>query len=155
GTPLRDVIEFLSDRYDLTILVDKMAFRAAGMEAVDELRIELPRMRGVQLGTVLRMLTDQLSGTYIVHDDHVEFTTLPRTWVENWSKPEMPRDPASLRRVNAEFENRPLDQALRELANQSGINIVLDGRVRDQSKNEVTATFTNLPVDTAVQLLAD
>src|SRR5262249_40726090 len=56
--PLKDVLEFLQDRYGLTILIDDQAFRApeVGIEAIGDQQVRLPKMFGVSLSTVLRLL---------------------------------------------------------------------------------------------------
>jgi type II secretory pathway component HofQ len=114
-------------------------------------------MNGVQLSTVLGMLVAQLKGTYLVHNDYVELTTLPRTRVESWTTPGQPRDAgvAVAQMVDADFAKIPLDQALQALADQSGINVLLDPRAAESAKAAVSATLNHVPVDTAVQVLAD
>src|SRR5262249_19634555 len=59
NTPLKDALDFISDRYDVTIIVDTQAFKAESVDAVEDLPVKLPRMVGVSLGTVLRLLTAQ------------------------------------------------------------------------------------------------
>jgi hypothetical protein len=56
--------------------------------------------------------------------------------------------------VQVEFEKRPLREALQELAEATDWTVVLDERAADNSK-PVTATLVNVPLDTAVELLAD
>jgi type II secretory pathway component HofQ len=58
--------------------------------------------------------------------------------------------------VHTRFENTSLTEALRELSDQAGFNVVLDARVADKAKTAmVTARLNNTPLDTAVALLAD
>src|SRR5262249_6537692 len=56
NTPLKEALEFLSDKFDVTILVNSPAFKQEGTDAVEDLPVRLPRMTGVSLGTVLRLL---------------------------------------------------------------------------------------------------
>src|SRR5271157_5340743 len=56
---LNDALEFLSDRYGLTIIVDTNAFAAIGVQKVEETPVQLPKMTGVPLSTVLRLLMGQ------------------------------------------------------------------------------------------------
>jgi hypothetical protein len=81
-TPLKDALEFLSDRYELTILVDSQAFKAEGTDAVEDQPVKLPKMIGVSLGTVLRLLTAQVNGTFLIRRDYIEVTTGARAVVE-------------------------------------------------------------------------
>jgi WD40 repeat protein/tetratricopeptide (TPR) repeat protein len=68
-TPLKDTVEFLSDRYDLTILVDTTGFRKVGIERVLAKAVWLPRLMGASLDAVLRVLLAQVGGTYLIHGD--------------------------------------------------------------------------------------
>src|SRR5207237_885532 len=55
--------------------------------------------------------------------------------------------------VTVAFRKRPLDEALDELAEHSGLNIVLDAvNVKDRAKTPITARFMNTPIDTAIRL---
>jgi tetratricopeptide (TPR) repeat protein len=83
NTPLREVLEFLTDRYDVTILIDVGAFKAEGkVEDVEVAPIKLPRMKGVSLATVLRLITGQIDGTYLIRRDYIEITTGARAVAE-------------------------------------------------------------------------
>src|SRR5437660_3328447 len=54
------------------------------------------------------------------------------------------------------FKEVPLDRALKELTDLSGGNVVLDHPgAKDAVKTQITAEFSNVPLDTAVTLLAD
>ena len=62
NTPLKDALDFLSQRYDLTFVVDTKAFEAIGVQKAEEQPVQLPRMTGVSLETVLRLLLGQVKG---------------------------------------------------------------------------------------------
>jgi tetratricopeptide (TPR) repeat protein len=82
NTPLKDALEFLSDRYEVTILVDTAAFSQAGQDSVEDKPVRLPKMTQVSLGTVLRLLAGQVDGTYLVRRDYIEITTGQRAVAE-------------------------------------------------------------------------
>jgi hypothetical protein len=83
NTSFKDALDFISDRYDITILVDAAAFKAAQSEGnIDDRTVRLPRMTGVSLGTVLRLLAAQVDGTYLIRRDYVEITTGDRAVAE-------------------------------------------------------------------------
>ena len=152
NVPFNDAREFLQDRYDVTIVIDSNAFETDyGLDKVPEFKVSLPKMVGVRLSTVLRMLAVQFNGTYLVRSDHILITTPLHTRPEYWKA----GYPQLVPGVDAEFDKRPLSEALRKLAQLTGINIVLDARVGEKGKAAVTATLTNAPLDTAVRLLAD
>jgi hypothetical protein len=157
NSPFKDAMEFLADRYEVPIFVDRIAFSNQGAENVEEQQVRLPKMIGVRLSTILSMLVAQVKGTFLVHKDYVEVTTFARTRAELWSTSGMNREGALAvaQMVTAEFDRQPLDEALRELADQSGINVVVDARAADKARTAVTATLTHVPLDTAVEVLAD
>src|SRR5439155_14620455 len=52
NTALSLALDFLSDRYDLTILIDTKAFDDdLGVKAIEDSPVRRPRMRGISLGT--------------------------------------------------------------------------------------------------------
>ena len=54
------------------------------------------------------------------------------------------------------FEKRPLDQALRSLALETGFSIVLDtNRAGERAQAHVTARFRGIGLENAVRVLAD
>ena len=57
--------------------------------------------------------------------------------------------------VGADYDRVPLAEALQDLSDQTGINIVVDSRLEQPARAEVTAHFHRVPLDTAVRLLAD
>jgi hypothetical protein len=82
NTSLRDALEFISDRYNVTILIDTQAFKADGNDTVEDTPVRLPKMIGVSLATVLRLLTAQANATYLVRRDYIEITTGKRAVAE-------------------------------------------------------------------------
>ena len=152
NTPLKDAVEFFSDRFDVTILVDIVAFKAEGVENVEELPVGLPRMAQASLSTILRLLTGQVNATYLVTASHIEITTARRTRPAEWTAEMRHLVPT----VTVLFRNEKLDLALRELAGLTGVNVLVDARVAEMvSKTAISEEFCNTPVDTAVRLLTD
>ncbi len=85
ASPLKDVLDFLSDKYNLTFIVDVQAFEQAGAGGgrnVQDTQVSLPKMPGVTLGTAMRFLLAQINGTYIIRRDYVEITTNDRAIAE-------------------------------------------------------------------------
>lgn len=75
GVPLRDFLDDLVSRYDLTFIINPVPFKDAGIERPDEQSVRLPKMPGVSLSTLLSYALSQINGTYVVRRDYVEITT--------------------------------------------------------------------------------
>ena len=147
----------------LTFMVNERAFKAAGVP-MDKLlntaiaEQKFPGAVNLSLSRYLRRLLERCPGTveFILRKDGVEITTRKAVLAEfygNRSKKELESTLPPL--VNVAFDRQPLDEVLEELARTTeGFNIVLNGAVKDK-KTAVSATFRNVPVDTAVWTLAD
>lgn len=159
-TPLKDALEFLGDRYDLTLIINTAAFKTIGMEKVEDSAVALPKLVGIKLETVLQMLlsqvasTDGVKATYRILPDHIEITTELDTCPEAWQGKH--RGKRAIPSVSADFDRLPLDRCLDRLAALTGINVVLDkSRAREAGSKSITTRFNNVPVDTAVLLLTN
>jgi len=156
-TTFQDAVDHLAARYDVHIDVDETLFRSEMVADVMSLSIAekaLPAMKEVSLDRVLRKVLARLPvpATYLIRRDGIEITTVRAQRVEIWGAGyEGPFLPLA----HASFEKRPLNKALQELAETTGFSVVLDARAGDKAQIAVTATFTNLPLDTAVRMLAD
>ena len=124
----------------VTFVVDTQAFEqgnVGGGKNVEDSQVRLPKMPGVAFETVLRFLTAQVDGTYLVRRDYIEITTRHRRAFEAFG----PAASVDLLppTVNVAFDGKPLDKALADLAAQSGKNVVLDPRVQERETLMVTA----------------
>jgi hypothetical protein len=156
---LQEALDHIADRFDLTFDVNEAAFKAEKVENVlskPVVETPIPRMVNVSLDTVLSKILARVpaeSGvTYVVRDSVVEITTQARFRAEVWGKayrgPYLPV-------IDLTVQNCPLEDALKDLADVSDFNIVLDARAGEAARHRVTATFKTTPVDTAARVLAD
>jgi RNA polymerase sigma factor (sigma-70 family) len=157
--PLREVLYYLGDRFDVTFIVDVQSFdRDTGNLKVEEHLVRLPKMPGVSLSTILRYVLTQVQGTLLVRNDHLAVVTLNQAVNEVYGeRPQVEIGPHRLLQplVNVVYDRRPLERVLADIAEQSGRNVVLDPRVTDREKLTVTAKLLNAPTDTAVRVVAD
>jgi hypothetical protein len=79
-TRLVDVLEFLSERTNVTVNLDTAAFRAAGTEAVENQLVALPRIQKCRLETVVWMLARQVGGG--VDSRNQSLTILPEARIK-------------------------------------------------------------------------
>ncbi len=156
ASPLDDALDYLTRVYGVTFEVNERAFRDEQVEDVSKKPVGgIPRLPAASLDRVLRKVLAKLpvqsGAVYMLRADHIEITTRRMQIDEVWGLYPGPYLPL----VHADIDNRPLSEALRGLADQSGISIVVDARAADRAKTAVSATFQNLPLDTAVRTLAD
>jgi RNA polymerase sigma factor (sigma-70 family) len=159
GSSLKDVLDFLSEKFHVTFIVNAQAFERAGVgggRIVADTPVNLSKMRGVTLATALRYLLDQLQGTYLIRKDHIEITTGDWKAIEAFGSRALDDFQLAMPMINAVFRDVPLDLALANLAEQSGKNVVLDPQVEEkQKKSPISARLLNTPVDAAVLVAAD
>ena len=160
----KDILEYISDRYELTFIIDSVAFKNVDppLDNVDTTKSKLPKLPGVTLHTVLRFLLDPIDGTYFVRRDFIEITTRkalrerlgnePTTSLE-WqgsAAKTLLGEPVNLNAKEMSFAD-----AVRELADTTGANIVIDPRAKEIARKPITATLQQAPLRTALRVLAD
>jgi hypothetical protein len=151
NTPLKDALEYITDHYGLTIVMDTKALLDATEDPKSspepEARpVKLPKMTSIPLGTALRLLLSQVNATYIVRDGFLEVTSLKQASAKYLFR----------QRVAAAFDDVPLGDALERLSDPSGVSVTVDVRVGDMARTRVSATLKNdVPFATAVRMLSD
>ena len=154
STPLKDALEFLADRYDVSIIVDTRGFERIGVQQAEEQPAWLPRMTGVELQAVLRMLLAQIRGddahgTFVIRGSHIVITTTAHVDTGNWRLADF-APPL----VNLACTGRPLGEILQTIGDQSGVNVILDERVLAKARKPLTIHGCELRVDDAARLVA-
>ncbi len=156
---LSEALGVLGEEYDLTFEVNEAAFRAQGVNDVMIAPVAekaLPAQERTTPAAVLKRVLARLpvesGAAWLLRADGIEITTRAALQAEVWGPdyqgPFLPL-------VCARFERLPLADALQDLADQGGFNVVLDPRAGDKARTPVTARLRNLPLDTAVETLAD
>jgi RNA polymerase sigma factor (sigma-70 family) len=138
--------------------VNEKAFAAEGMKDVLKFEVATPNpvppMKArldIVLNKILSRLPSESGAITIIRKGMIEVTTQKAVKAELG----IPEDRPLLPLVYEEFADRPLAPALRKLATASGFSVVLDRQAAGVKDAKVTADFQNVPVDTAVKVLAD
>jgi hypothetical protein len=66
--PVKDVLAYLSDRFDLKIEVDAAAFAAEKGKDPSRLRIALPKAPGIFIDSIFRLTLPQIQAVYEIRD---------------------------------------------------------------------------------------
>jgi hypothetical protein len=156
---LIEILEEFETQYNLTIAIDERAFEEAGIKDLKNFPVTadgkaIPKMKDTRFDRVLKQVFSRIGAVevaFVPHEDAIEITTRPALLARIYGN--NPR--RSLPLVYAEFEKQPLEDALKELADQSDFNVLVDPRPAEKIRTSVTAKLKNVPLDSAVQLLAD
>jgi hypothetical protein len=157
-TSLADALDLMQKLSDLTFVVNTRAFETEELKEVEKYEIvaskPIPEMKASirrRLETVLGRLPVASGAIWVIRDKTIEITTTAAFRKELGRED----DERLLPLTHAIFEKRPLEDALKQLADQTDFSVVLDSRAGDKAKVLVSATLKNVPLDTAVRLLAD
>lgn len=143
GQSFQEAILHLKDRTQLPVIVDQMALQQIGVFDGAPLQFELRNTRG-KVRQALQHLLHGLGLDYVVLEDSLLITT-----EESATQRQMrQRLPVSVRELSAA-------SALRELARQSGVALVIDPRSRKQAEQKVTLELEEASVETGLRLLAE
>ena len=156
---LKQYLENLSKVHDIAFTINEKAFEADSMQNVGDYtptEKPIPASDRTRLDTVLHELLARIpaasGATYLVRRDSIEITTnaaaRAQIWGDDYSGPFLPL-------VHMTIDKKPLEEALKELADQAEFNIVLDPRAAEKAKTPVNARFLNTPLDSAAHFLAD
>ena len=153
------VLTELCEQHGLTgkILLDVPAFKKAGVEDVRAAMVKLDKLADVKLPTVLMALLKQVDGCYLVKDTHIVITTTAARRAELGEKDDDAEAAArdALPLVRLTFTETPIRKVLEELASKFDATILLAPYVAEKGDFVVTAKLVNVPLDHAVELLAD
>jgi hypothetical protein len=156
---LGEALDDLTNKYGLSSLLNEKSFHYENVMDVAKTPITaenvLPPMKNVRVDTILRQLLARIpvpsGATFLVRRDRVEITTgiffQGEVWFDN---PEGPHLPV----VQVLADKQPFEELLKSLREQVSYNILLDMRVGDKAKKPITAELYNVPLDTALRLLA-
>src|SRR5437870_5100500 len=163
NTPFQDAIEFLSDRFNVRITIDKEAFKKQlQVDNVAELPVHLPRASRVSLALVLRLLASQLHGTYAVKRDRIQIVPLEkgkklaRRESKEWTEAaknirKKLKKPITLE--NGIDANTPVEDAVSFLRDRTDLAIMIDvGAFHREGINNVGDSPMQLPVQKGVAL---
>jgi hypothetical protein len=158
-TKLLEILERLAKERRVTFTINERAFNAEKIESPESTwiveRNPIPAMKA-SLGRVLEKILARVpspsGAVFLIRDDAIEITTLAAVREELG----MAADARFLPLVWEQFEDRELAAALKAVAENTGYNVVVDAKCREAVKKaRVTAKLANVPVNTAVRILAE
>ncbi len=160
GPTLADHLDYIEgDKFGegLNFEINEQAFAEAGLANIRQTEVNKTpwSLRQVTLATALRRLLGHIPvpTVLLIRKDTVEITTVAAARAELG----IPEGRPLLPLVWEEIEELTLDKALRQLAQASGATVILDPHAitDDVTNMKIAVRFANVPVDTAVRVLAN
>ena len=105
------------------------------------------------LTKILARLPTPSGATFLIRKDHVEITTERAVRRELGLPPARKPDQPMVQLVWQEFNKLPLEAALRRIADDLDVNVVLDSRVEEKANVKVTASLHNVSLEAALKVL--
>jgi hypothetical protein len=148
GTPLPEALEKLAEQAKVNIVIDRFTLlNQLGIDLVN-MPGNLPavnlKLTGVKTRTALRSVLSQYNLGYAVLGDMVLVTT-----------EDMAIHRQLKQRVSLDLDKVPAATALKQLARDTGTNVLLDARVGKEAQAPVTLQVDDVPLDTSVKLVAE
>jgi hypothetical protein len=140
--PLHLAVAQLREQTKLNLVLDRQTLLNMGMDP-EQTPVSV-KLQNVKLRSGLRTLFGQFNLTYAIVGDTLLITS---------------EDMAMLRqlrqRVNLDLDRVQFGTALKQLARDTGTNLLLDSRVHKESQAPVSLQLEDVPLETAVRLMAE
>lgn len=139
--PLNLAVAQLKEQTKLNFILDKVTLEQIGIGLEEPVSFKVPK---VKLRNGLRMLLNQYNLGYAILDDTIVITTADMAIRRQLGQP-----------VNLDLQGTPLLSALKQLARETATNLVMDTKLIKESQTPVTMQLDDVPLDTAVRLMAE
>ncbi|MFO0808930.1 MAG: RNA polymerase sigma factor [Gemmataceae bacterium] len=179
--PLREALEFFGEKYKVSIRIDPVPFLRINPYALPfklyEQEVRIDSAKGLTLGEVLRGIiaplrveqNQEVGGgpienmrlTFLARNNQVAIVPAFQTPYgrtpdsEPFIEPQLLEEQVLGDWVTVDVQDQPLADVLRDLADQTGANVVLDVRQKEKGKTPVTLTLQQVRLFKALQVLAE
>ena len=152
---VQDLIDVLSQKHGVSVVVKAEDFKQAGTEEIFEKVVRFPAAKGLVLRSVMNTVLAQVNGTFLVRKDHVEFLPIPLAARVTGSKVDddgMSRLTQPL--VSVIVKEKPLNEVAADIAEEFDLNVVVSPQAGDARMGFVSLRLLNVPADKALDTLA-
>ena len=137
-------LEQLHEETKITFVLDRATIAQMMGIDVDNGAPVRAKMQNIKARTALRNILNQYSLAYAIVGDSVLITS-----------EEMAVYRQLKQRVSVDLDRVPMDKALKGLARETGTNLLVDSRAQKESQATVTLQLDDVPLETAVRLIAE
>ena len=150
GQSLNDVLNHFRDKTGLAINLDQTAMMQMGIGIDDgggvpaaPVQFQL-KATNEKASQVLRKLLNTYQLTYVIFEDALLITTEEAAVMRQFRQ-----------RVSVDLEEVPFKKAVRELAKNHGLNLVIDPSVMKDSETPISLQLENAGIETTIRLLSE
>jgi hypothetical protein len=143
GQSFREAIQHVQDRTQLQIAIDPIAMQQVGVVDGVPIQIELKNTRG-KVRQALQGFLQNHGLTYVVLEDNILITTENNAVNRQMSQ-----------RFPIDIKDVPATKALRDIARQAGLNLVVDPRTSKLASATVSLELDDATVQTSLRLVAE
>jgi hypothetical protein len=143
GQALNLAIEQLKEQTKINFVLDQSVLPALGMDP-NNLPVVKLKLKEVKCRSVLRALLNPYNLGYAVVEDVVVVST------EEGAAQRQLRQ-----RISIDLDKMDLSKALKQLARETGVNLVVDARTAKEAATTVTLQLDDVPLETAVRLMTE
>jgi hypothetical protein len=143
GQPLSVAIEQLRAETKINFVVDQVAIAQMGVDPMSS-PVVTTKLTRVKARTALRNVLDQLNLSFVIVGEVVHIST-----------EEMAIHRQLRQRVSLDLNGTALQAALKQLAKETGTNLLVDGKSAKEAQTVVTLQLDDVPLETAVRLMAE
>src|SRR5205814_6703187 len=137
--PLNLAVDVLREKSKLNLVLDSLTIQQQLGFTPDQAPFPVEvDVKDVSVRAALRLVLDPYGLTYVVIGDTVVLTTDDMAMMRQLRQ-----------RVNVDMEKVGLASALRQMAHEAGVNVILDSRVEKDASSKVTLQLEDVPLETA------
>lgn len=141
--PLEQAINQLRELTKINFVLDRAVLMMAQVDPTQQQPVGV-KAKGVKLRSALRSLLSTHNLTYVIVTDQVLITTEDMAMYRQLRQ-----------RVSVDCDNVPFSKALRQLARETGTNLVVDSKVNKEADAGVSLQLDDVPLDTALRLMSE
>jgi hypothetical protein len=143
--PLTAAIDMLKEKGKVNVVLDTLSIQQQLGWVPEQPPVPVDvDLKDVKLKSALRTILSPYSLSYVVLGDTVLVTTEQTALMRQMHQ-----------RVNIDLDKVEFNEALKQLSRETAANLILDSRAEKEAKAPVSLQLEDVPLETAVRLLAE
>lgn len=141
--PLTAVLDYFRDQTKINFIADQITIASLGIDPMTS-PVATVKLSNVKTRTALRSALAHFNLSYAIVGEAVCITSEDMAIVRQLRQ-----------RVSVDLNGVKLDAALKQLAKETGVNLLVDPKSAKEAQTAVTLQLDDVPLETAVRLVAE